>query len=77
MGKSPRGQYGFSVPTHLANIPNDNGWEDTWEAWCTKAMKAMFEFEALSRSSDDQEFEDLKKDLFSKVIPRLLRPMET
>lgn len=24
MGKSPNGKFGFAVPTHLANIPNDN-----------------------------------------------------
>ena len=77
MGKSPRGQFGFHVPTHLANVPNDNGWEDSWEVWYTKATKVMFEFEELSHGTDDEEFESLKKDLFAKVIPRLLRPLET
>ncbi len=30
MGKSQIGKYGFQVPTHLANIPNDNTWQDSW-----------------------------------------------
>ena len=77
MGKSPNGKFGFHVPTHLGNIPNDNGWEDTWEAFFTKAMRKMAELEEASQGKGDEEFEDLKAQLFSKIIPRLLRPLET
>lgn len=77
MGKAPNGRFGFHVPTHLANIPNDNGWEDTWEAFYTKAMRRMFELEVVSHGSGDFEFEDLKEKMLRNVIPRLLRPMES
>ena len=76
-GKAPSGKFGFHVPTHLGNIPNDNAWEDTWEAFFTKAMRKMVDLEEASQGSSDEEFESLKAQLFSKVIPRLLRPLET
>lgn len=76
MGKSPNGQYGFPVATHLANIPNDNSWCDTWEGWFTNAMRRMLQVEEKSHGPDP-EFEKLTTALFEKVIPRLLRPLET
>ncbi|KAI9848522.1 MAG: hypothetical protein M1837_007191 [Sclerophora amabilis] len=76
MEHPPKGKYGFPVPTHLANVPNDNSWEQSWEVWFTKAMRKMFEFEENSHGKDP-ELEELKKDLYEKVIPRLLRPLET
>jgi len=27
MDKSPNGEYGFHVPTHLSNLPNSNTWQ--------------------------------------------------
>ena len=77
MGRSPTGKFGFDVPTHLANIPVDNDWEETWEEFFTKAMKRMLEWEELSHGRADEEFEDLKQKLLNKVIPRLLRPLES
>ena len=71
-----REKYGFDLPTHLANIPNDNTWQDSWEVWFAQAMKQMFRIEEMAHGKDD-ELDLLKKDLFEKVIPRLLRPLET
>ena len=74
MGRSK--QYGFDVPTHLANIPNDNTWQDSWEVWFAQAMRKMLHIEEEAHGKDD-ELEPLKRGLFDKVIPRLLRPLET
>ncbi|KAK7998765.1 hypothetical protein PG991_014440 [Apiospora marii] len=76
MGKSPTGQYGFPVTTHLAFVPNDNTWTGTWTEWFANAMRKMLEEEERSHGQDD-ELDRLKDSLFAKVIPRLLRPMET
>ncbi|KAI9688309.1 MAG: hypothetical protein M1820_010269 [Bogoriella megaspora] len=78
-GKSPEGKFGFHVPTHLGYIPNNNLWQTSWEAWFTNAMLRIFEEEERSHGNDDtqQELEILKKSLFNKVIPRLLRPLES
>ncbi|KAG8529169.1 uncharacterized protein KY384_005804 [Bacidia gigantensis] len=74
LGKEQR--YGFHVPTHLANIPNNNEWQDTWEAFFKQLMERMMQVEADAHPPDD-EFEGLKQDFMAKVLPRLLRPLET
>ncbi len=76
MGKAPGGRFGFHVPTHLANIPVENSWQDSWETWYTSAMKHMFDLEAMSHEQYE-ELEELKNGLFNQVIPRLLRPLES
>ena len=76
MGKSPNGQYGFDVPTHLANIPNENSWQDSWEKWFEMALGKMFDLEELSHGKNT-EFQYLRSRLIDKVVPRLLRPLET
>ncbi|KAL9120229.1 MAG: hypothetical protein Q9187_003216 [Circinaria calcarea] len=65
MGKSPNGKYGFPVATHLANIPNDNSWCDTWEKWFTNAMRRMLQAEKESHGPD-LELEKLTTALFEK-----------
>ncbi|KAL9043839.1 MAG: hypothetical protein Q9214_002984, partial [Letrouitia sp. 1 TL-2023] len=69
-------QYGFDVPTHLANIPNDNSWQSSWETFFANLMVRMFQVEEKAHDRDE-ELEELKESMLSKVIPRLLRPLET
>jgi protein-ribulosamine 3-kinase len=76
MGNSPTGKFGFDAPTHLANIPNDNTWQDTWEAFFTQLMQSMYEHEKLTQG-EDEELDGLFDALCKKVIPRLLRPLES
>lgn len=76
MGKSPTGKYGFAVPTHLANIPNNNTWQDTWEKWFTQAMQDLYIMEQVTQGVDEK-LDALFDALCTKVIPRLLRPLET
>jgi protein-ribulosamine 3-kinase len=78
-GKAPEGKFGFQVPTHLGYIANNNSWQTSWEAWFTNAMLRMFDEEERSHGNDNtqEELEVLKKSLLEKVIPRLLRPLES
>ncbi|KAI9770333.1 MAG: hypothetical protein M1840_003492 [Geoglossum simile] len=76
MDKSPTGKFGFPVTTHLANLPNDNSWRDTWEEWYSAAMQRILELEERVQGPDP-ELTDLSKGLLEKVIPRLLRPLQT
>ncbi len=76
IGKSPYGKYGFHVATHLANIPNDNTWCDTWEEWFANAMRRMLQAEEKSHGANE-ELSKLTSALFTNVIPHLLRPLET
>jgi protein-ribulosamine 3-kinase len=76
IGKSPTRKFGFSVPTHLANIPNDNTWQDTWEEFFTQLMRSMYESKKKTQGVDE-ELDGLFDALCNKVIPRLLRTLET
>lgn len=75
-GLSPNGQYGFSVPTLQAKIPQYTSWEHSWEVFFTKSMKMVMENEIESQGKDD-EVQILYEVVLEKVIPRLLRPLET
>ncbi|KAK3316749.1 hypothetical protein B0H66DRAFT_304929 [Apodospora peruviana] len=60
----------------LADIHNDDKWQVSWELQFTQAMRRMFSHEEQLRGKDDR-LTELREDLFEKVIPRLLRPLET
>ena len=75
-GKSPTGRYGFPVSTFQGNLPQDNTWTDTWEEFYIQGMKRMFKLEEETQGRSS-ELESLRTPLYEKVIPRLLRPLET
>lgn len=76
MGKSPVNKYGFQITTHLAYVDNDNSWSDSWEEWYARALKRMLDEEEKSHGPEE-ELAILTTAMFEKVIPRLLRPLET
>lgn len=73
---SPNGKYGFSVPTLQGTIPQYTEWTDSWEDFFTKSIVAVFEKEEQSQGVDT-ELQQLCKQTLTKVVPRLLRPLET
>lgn len=76
MGKSPCGQFGFSVDTHLANVPVDNTWASSWEVFFAQQMRSLLNKEE-TLHGPDAEYKQLKDEFFDIVIPRFLRPLET
>jgi protein-ribulosamine 3-kinase len=70
-------KFGFHVTTHNGSLPQDNSWTDTWEEFYIQGMKRMLALEEKARGPQPDEMKDLLPPLFEKVIPRLLRPMET
>ena len=74
MGKENR--YGFDLRTHLAHLPNDNNWQMSWETFFRQLIEQMLRFDD-DAHGQDAEMDDLKENLLNKVIPRLLRPLET
>ncbi|KAK7430727.1 hypothetical protein QQZ08_002771 [Neonectria magnoliae] len=76
MGKSPTGQFGFYVTTHLANVPVNNTWQSTWEAFWKQQMESLFDREK-QLHEPDEENESLKLAYLDSVIPRYLRPLES
>lgn len=75
-GKSPTGKYGFPVGTFQGNLPQDNTWTDTWEEFYIQGLKRMFQLEKEAQGPSS-ELDSLRTPLYEKVIPRLLRPLET
>lgn len=75
-GISPDGKYGFEVPTYKGTIPQYTKWHDTWEEAFHHSMK-WFVYTEEKSQGPDEEMRELCNGLFEKVIPRLLRPLET
>ena len=73
---SPNGKYGFTVPTCQGTIPQKVDWQDTWEGFFHDLIQRILSIEPQSQGSDD-ELKMLSEALLSKVVPRLLRPLET
>ncbi|KAL8717053.1 MAG: hypothetical protein Q9225_005672 [Loekoesia sp. 1 TL-2023] len=73
---SPNGQYGFYVPTLQGTVPQRTEWANSWEEFFTKSIKLVFENEERSQGYDE-EVQRLCQETLSKVVPRLLRPLET
>jgi protein-ribulosamine 3-kinase len=75
-GISPNGKYGFHVPVFFGRWPQETAWTESWEVFFRNYMKRALALEEQSQGPD-AELKTLSESLFSKVIPRLLRPLET
>jgi fructosamine-3-kinase len=73
---SPDGKFGFPVTTYHGNTPLDHGWADTWEEFFSTRTKALLDVEQIAQGLNE-EIQALAIPFFSKVVPRLLRPLET
>ncbi|KAL8736538.1 MAG: hypothetical protein Q9181_002387 [Wetmoreana brouardii] len=73
---SPTGKYGFHVATLQGLVPQYVDWTDTWEEFFSRSLQRLVENEEKAQGPD-AEMQRLVSAIFSKVIPRLLRPLET
>ena len=73
---SPNGMFGFEVTTCNGTFPQDNRWNESWEAFFAQQMRGAFEAEQEVHGISE-DYQRLLPALFEKVIPRLLRPLET
>ncbi|KAK7991608.1 hypothetical protein PG988_000402 [Apiospora saccharicola] len=69
---SPGGRFGFHVPTFNGVVPVINDWCDTWEEYFTRQLRSD-----IAIRGSDPEFDVVADEFFEKVVPRLLRPLET
>ncbi|KAK6812960.1 hypothetical protein RU639_010812 [Aspergillus parasiticus] len=74
--KSPTGKFGFHMTTYSGNLPQMTEWEDSWETFFAKSLKKALDLE-IQAKGPDPELDHLLPLLFDKVIPRLLRPLES
>ncbi|KAF3007313.1 hypothetical protein E8E14_005157 [Neopestalotiopsis sp. 37M] len=75
-GVSPNGKFGFPVVTYQGRLAQDPKWCDTWEEAFSRNIDIYFEHE-LKAQGPDEEIANLRGIIMKRVIPRLLRPMET
>lgn len=73
---SPTGKYGFPVSTLHGNLAQYTEWTDTWEEFFSRSFKTLMEHETRAQGPD-LEMQHLEEATLRKVIPRLLRPLET
>ncbi|KAK8034307.1 hypothetical protein PG993_009302 [Apiospora rasikravindrae] len=76
-GVSPTGQFGFPVATYQGRLPQDPTWCDTWEECFSRNLDVMFEHELRAQGPGDAELAELRRIVMTRVVPRLLRPMES
>lgn len=74
--KSANGKFGFHVTTYNGNLPQYTNWEVSWEVFFSKSLRQALELEVQAKGPDP-ELDSLVPIIFDKVIPRLLRPLET
>ncbi|KAH6611491.1 hypothetical protein Trco_001511 [Trichoderma cornu-damae] len=73
---SPEGKFGFHCTTYNGNLPQDNTWCDSWEAFFANGLRHVLKVRE-ERAGLNPELDALLPSLFDKVIPRLLRPLES
>ena len=73
---SPTGKFGFPVPTFKGPVPMNNEWCDRWEDWFARQFRMDVRFEQSVRGPDP-DMDGLLEEFVRKVIPRLLRPLQT
>lgn len=74
--KSPKGRFGFKMVTYNGNLPQNNGYSATWEEFFIKGFKHLLALN-IQRGGPWEAMEGLETAMLEKVIPRLLKPMET
>ncbi|KAF8847884.1 hypothetical protein BDZ45DRAFT_778411 [Acephala macrosclerotiorum] len=72
----PKGTFGFPIETFGGNKAQMFPASETWEKCFTQGMKQIFKAE-LDAHEADEEMMNLEDEMMQKVIPRLLRPLET
>lgn len=74
---SPTGKFGFHVTSMAGPIPvRNNGWSDSWEEAFSNFLGNLLD---LDRNANQPwlELEHIKHLIMTRVIPRLLRPLQS
>jgi len=76
---APDGMYGFHVPTTAGLLPVKVAKSKSWEDFFARYMRYLLLAEQLAQGppKDKDEYDRLTELLFNRLIPRLLRPLET
>ncbi|KIW91941.1 uncharacterized protein Z519_06923 [Cladophialophora bantiana CBS 173.52] len=70
-------KFGFPVNTYNGSLAQDNRWTDNWEQFFAQQLRGILKLEEKVWGPQTEEMQQFVQQIFNKVIPRLLRPMET
>ncbi len=73
---SPNGKFGFHCKTYNGDLPQDNTWSGSWQAFFDNGLRHVLRVREERAGGPDAELDALLPALFDTVIPRLLRPLE-
>ncbi|KAI9644446.1 hypothetical protein NHQ30_006467 [Ciborinia camelliae] len=73
---SPTGKFGFHCTTHAGNHSLNTAWCDSWEEFFSRQLREEVEWERSVQGQND-EMDQLLEAMFDKVIPRLLKPLQS
>ncbi|KAK8861794.1 Fructosamine kinase-domain-containing protein [Apiospora arundinis] len=71
------GQFGWHVPIAGGQMPVVVAKSNSWEDFFNRYMRYIFRAEEIAQGPRTAEIERLAGLLFNRIIPRLLRPLET
>jgi fructosamine-3-kinase len=74
--KDERKKFGFHITTYNGTLAQDNTWTETWAEFYARGMRRMLQLERDARVPSE-ELDEISGPFLEKVIPRLLRPLET
>lgn len=74
--KSTTGEFGFPITMFGGRNPQAFPLTKSWEECFSKGLDKIFDMEEQTHGPDE-EMQRLREGLMTKVIPRLLRPLET
>lgn len=74
---SPNGLFGFHIASGGATIPLKLAQSASWEDYLVRHLRFLFRAEEVSQGARPPEMAALLRPLFNRIIPRLLRPLET
>lgn len=75
-GTSPNCKFGFPMTTYHGQTPIHHCWADTWEEYFVRTTKVLLQLEQEAQGRNE-ELLVLTQPFLEKVVPRLLRPLET
>ncbi len=74
--RSPTGKFGFHITPFFGPPPMIVDWTDNWEEFWTREFRSGLAY-AQRMQGDDPELCELAEEFIAKVVPRLLRPLQT
>lgn len=75
-GTSPNGDFGFPVTTYNGALAHTVSWEKDWAVFFTTMLKAGLGYDTQTNGTWP-ELEMVAQVIIDKVIPRLLRPLQS